>query len=78
MNTDTKDNVVDFTGSTTLDLDPDRVLKNMVGQVTEVLVIGLDHDGELVVAASNSNIAESIYLMEKFKFNVLSGYYETA
>jgi len=56
------DNVVHFTGGTTLDIEPDRVLQAAVGQLSNVLVIGITSDDELYVAASSGDTFLNHYL----------------
>ncbi|MHC3940652.1 hypothetical protein ACI0FR_01965 [Paenochrobactrum sp. BZR 201-1] len=38
--------IIDFTGTTTLDIDPDRILQSAVGQMEQVVIIGWDKDGQ--------------------------------
>ena len=57
-------------------LAPDQVLTEAVGEFESVLVIGYDHEGELDARASlNLTAAQILFLIERFKLNLLSGDY---
>lgn len=58
--------------------NPDNVLELAVGSYDSVLIIGWDKEGELDCRAS-TNLAdggELLWLIEKFKSNLLTGVYE--
>jgi hypothetical protein len=57
---------------TTLSIDPDKVLRGAEGQVGLVLVLGWDLEGELYAAASEGNEESLVYLIERFKHDLLS------
>lgn len=65
--------VFDFTGITTLDIDPDRVLQKAVGQLQGVVVIGFDHEGEFYGASSYADGGNAIWLLEVCKKRILEG-----
>lgn len=66
--------VLDFTGGTTVDIPPNKVLKGAIEQdLASVLVIGEDKKGDLYIAGSTSNVPEILFLLERFKFIILSG-----
>lgn len=50
------DNVIVFTGETTLDIDPDRILQAAIGKLERVTIIGADKDGNEYHATSSGNI----------------------
>lgn len=53
--------------------NPDAVLEQAVGQFAKVVVIGTDHCGVVGVCASlNLSDEQVIYLMERFKHDLLS------
>lgn len=61
-----KNNVVPFSGVTTLDLDPDQCLEGMKGICSEIIVVGFDNDtGLLSVASSEADIRHATWLLQK-------------
>jgi hypothetical protein len=57
-------------------LDPDTVLAEAKGEFESVVVIGFDRNGDLDVRASlNISQATILFMLEKFKFGLLSGEY---
>jgi hypothetical protein len=60
-------NVVRFPGVTRLDIDPDQVLQKAIGKVQGVVVAGYDEDGEEYFASSYGSVAETLFLLERFK-----------
>ncbi len=60
-------NIVRFTGITTLDLDPDAVLKEAIGKLEGVIVIGYDKDEEEYFASSYADGGDTLWLIERFK-----------
>lgn len=65
------DNVVDLNVVTKLDLDPDRVLSKAIGNLTEVVVIGFDKDGEEYFASSVSDGGSVLWHMERAKHKLM-------
>jgi hypothetical protein len=65
------ENVVDFNGITTLDLDPDRVLKAALGKLSSVLVLGEMEDGSEYFASSMSDGPNNLWLLERAKLKLL-------
>lgn len=60
--------ILQFNGTTLHDLPVVQVLDAAKGKdLTSVLVIGLDQDGELYIASDNGRVAESVYLLERAK-----------
>jgi hypothetical protein len=56
--------------------DPDAVLENAKGEFESVMVIGWDKDEMLDVRAIlDLNQQQCLWLIEKFKFNMLRGEY---
>lgn len=66
-------NVVQFTGLTTLDINPDGVLESAVGKLDQVWVIGIGKDGEDYIASSTSNTKDFLMLIETVKFKLMRG-----
>jgi len=65
-------NIIGFPGATTLDIDPDNVLSANIGQYKAVVLIGYNHDDEECFASSVGDLAECLWLAEKFKQFILS------
>lgn len=65
------DNILFFTGTTALPLDPDRVLDAAKGKLEKVVVIGFEGEN-LYVAASEPGIAEAVLFLELAKDHLLS------
>lgn len=63
--------IVRFTGITRLPVDPERVLEDVRGELSEVVVIGHDHEGNFVFSASEPDAASVIYLLEKAKYALM-------
>ena len=54
----------------------DAVLTSAMGEYDSVVVLGWDHDGELVVHSTlNINAAQILFLIEQFKLKLLQGDY---
>ena len=64
-------NVLPFNGITFLDLDPDDILEANKGQFDGVVLIGLDEDGEEILASSYSNAPTILWMLERSKLRVL-------
>ena len=65
-------NVVILDCVTNLPIPPDRVLESAIGQVSEVVVIGYDHDGELYIASSHGKKPELLWMMEQVRHLMVS------
>lgn len=63
--------VIDFTGSTTLDIDPDRILQSAIGQMDQVVLIGWDKDGQEYFASSVSDGGTVLWHLERAKLKLL-------
>lgn len=63
--------VVDLPVITTLDLDPDRPLQKAIGQMTRVIIIGVDKDGDEYFASSAADGGTVIWDMERAKFKLM-------
>lgn len=63
--------VIDFTGITTLDIDPDRILQSAIGQMEQVVVIGWDKDGQEYFSSSVSDAGAVLWHIERAKLNLL-------
>lgn len=58
--------------------DPDAVLEQAIGQFDAVLILGWDKDDNLDARASLNlkDASDVLWLLERFKFNLLNGDYE--
>jgi hypothetical protein len=63
--------IIQFTGQTKLDINPDAVLDGAKGQLTTVFVCEYEADGSLYFASSTAQTAEILFMLEKFKFKVM-------
>lgn len=64
-------NVIELPVVTTLDLDPDRVLQNTIGKMSNVIIIGEDKDGEFHFASSKADGGHVIWYLELAKKKLL-------
>jgi len=62
--------IYEFTGTTCLDLSPNKVIK-YAEDLKECVVIGTDADDEIYVAGSSGNVANVVYLLEMAKLHML-------
>ena len=71
------DNIVDFTGTTLKDIDPDMVLEAAKGGLERVLIVGLtkprEGEGEVgyYFATSGGDNAQAVWDLEQFKAYLL-------
>ena len=63
--------VVELGNITTLDLDPDRALENLKGELTGFVYAGYDHDGELFIGSTYADEPTVLWLLEKAKQELL-------
>jgi hypothetical protein len=63
--------VLHFTGESTLDFAPDRVLQIAMGKLTRVTVIGIDKDGYEYVGFSSTDPGAILWDIERAKLNLL-------
>ena len=64
--------VVDFTGITYLDMEPDRILSGALGQLESVVVIGYTKEGEEYFASSKADGSDVLWSLERAKLALLS------
>lgn len=63
--------VVDFTGITTLEIDPDRILQSAIGKMEQVVLIGWDKNGQEYFSSSVSDGGTVLWHMERAKLQLL-------
>ena len=57
--------------------NPDNVLEQAIGNFESVFMIGFDHDGDMDVRAStNLSQEQIIWLIERFRVNLIMGEYD--
>ena len=66
-----EDNVTPLKTYTTLDIDPDKILKAAIGEVNPVLIVGEDKEGSLYMASSVADKGEILLLLERAKLFLL-------
>lgn len=69
---DHTDNVVRFPGLTLLDLDPDDMLKEAMGKLEKVLIIGYTEEGEEYISSSFADGPTAVWLLERMKMLLLT------
>lgn len=63
--------LVYFDGITRLDLPPDRILEQAMGNMESVVVIGYDKDGDEYFASSQANGPDVLWILERMKLRLL-------
>lgn len=64
--------VVYMKGPTTMDLPPDRVLTAAIGEMKQVMVIGITMNDEEYFSSSTGDSKEILWLLERCKRAALS------
>jgi hypothetical protein len=64
--------VIGFGGITKLDIEPDQVLREAVGKLHTVIVLGYDRDNKEYFASSDADMRTGMWLAEAFKLQLLS------
>ena len=59
--------VLDFTGITKGDLDPDAILEAAKGKVTDVIVLGYDENDMEYFASAKSDAKELLWLIKRYE-----------
>ena len=62
--------VVSFRGVTRLDLDPDTVLENTKGQLSNFVIIGYDKEGNFYFSSTMAHGGDVLWLMEEAKLTL--------
>ena len=60
-----KANILNFTGTTIAELNPDTVIEKSIGQYQSVVVCGYDKDGELVIRFTQADAPEALWCLQK-------------
>lgn len=65
------DNVIYLDLDTRLPIPPNRVLEGAIGQLKEVVLIGVTKNGEEYLAASDSDPKLMSWLIERAKYKIM-------
>ena len=65
--------ILKFTGKTVLDTAPDSVLDAAKGRLSTVFIAGYDTECDFYFSSSTSNTAEILFMLDKFRFQVMRG-----
>lgn len=63
--------IINYSGITYLDLPPDQILQEAIGEMSGVVVIGWDKDEELYCASSLADGGEVLWLLAQAKKKLL-------
>lgn len=65
--------VIDLKIPTTGRVEPDAVLASQIGELSEVILIGANLDGEVsIFASSTSNPEKLLWMVERFKHEIIN------
>lgn len=65
--------VIDLDLPTKGKVDPDQVLETHIGELSEVVLIGADHEGEVTIfAGSTSDPEKLLWMVERFKHAIIN------
>ena len=64
-------NVVKFPGISFHDIDPDQVLQEAIGELSEVVIVGFGKDGEQYFASSVADGGQSLWHLERAKWALM-------
>lgn len=63
--------VIDLNVYTLLDIDPDKVLEAAKGELSQVFVFGYDHEDQIYVAGSTSDMKEFLWALERARARLM-------
>jgi len=63
--------IIPFTGITSLDLPPDRVLEGAMGKLEGVVILGYDKDGDEFFSSTYADGGTVMWLLERAKMRVM-------
>lgn len=64
--------IYQFHGVTTLDLEPDRVLENLKGQLGSFVIVGYTPDGQEYFSSTIADGGTCLWLLERLKQQLLN------
>jgi len=59
-----------FNGGTRLDIDPDRVLQELHGQLEAFVLAGITKDGDDMFVVTFASLPEAFWMAEKLRDNI--------
>jgi len=65
--------VVEFRGNKNINKTPDEALKEAMGEMTDVFILGYDHDNRPYFSSTTSDGGDLLWLIEMFKKMLLNG-----
>ncbi len=65
-------NVIQFSGITRLNLDPDITLENLKGKLSGFVICGYDSNGEDFFASTYADGGDVLWLLERMKLALLT------
>jgi len=65
--------IIQFDGTTRLDIPADKILQAAIGKMEKVLIAGIDKDGEEYFASSMADGGDCLWYIERFKKQLLQG-----
>lgn len=68
--------VIDLPVETSVDIPPDKILHAALGELNDVLVIGLKKDGSFYSASSSADLTLANFLASKFIHKIHAEYSE--
>jgi hypothetical protein len=70
------DKVLTFTGQTTADISVSQMVENINwNELEDALILATDKEGKIRAYSSASDAALMVFMLEKFKINLLTGVY---
>jgi hypothetical protein len=63
--------IINYTGITRLDIDPDRILDSAQGQLEGVVILGYTRDGDEYFASSYADGGTVLWMLERCKTALL-------
>lgn len=63
--------IINYTGITRLNIDPDRILDSAKGQLEGVVILGYTRDGDEYFASSYADGGTALWLLERCKAALL-------
>lgn len=67
--------IIQFTGKTKNEIEPDVILEKAKGNVIECLVIGFQPEGKLYFAGSTGDVGQILTMIELAKKQLMDGFH---
>lgn len=62
--------IISFTGDTRLDIDPDRILQELHGQLDAFVLGGITKDGDDIFVVTFASLPEAFWMVEKLRDDI--------